>query len=109
MLATKLTGSSSKKSRSDSAGLALERIADIRQQSYQSRVAQMEAEKSMGLDACMELVENDGHEIGGSVWYAACALFRDPLTCKCFVRLKDAARRLEFIRTGGTGQSSGGT
>lgn len=106
---TPASGSSSKKSRSDSAGLALERIADIRQQSYQSRVAQMEAEKSMGLDACMELVENDGHEIGGSVWYAACALFRDPLTCKCFVRLKDAARRLEFIRTGGTGQSSGGT
>lgn len=63
----------------------------------------------MGLDACMELVENDGHEIGGSVWYAACALFRDPLTCKCFVQLKDASRRLEFIRTGGTGQSSGGT
>nr|AAP05807.1 unknown protein [Oryza sativa Japonica Group] len=36
---TPASGSSSKKSRSDSAGLALERIADIREQSYQSHAA----------------------------------------------------------------------
>lgn len=63
----------------------------------ESRAREAAEAKSKGVEACLELVENDGHRITGPVWYTTCRLFQSPHHCACFIRIPTAATRVDYI------------
>lgn len=87
----------SKKSRGNSAGEALERLVSLWMESME-RLARAKVEaKSKGSEACMELVEADGHPVPGPVWHAAVRVFTYPHYCSCFMKLPTAEARSVYI------------
>ncbi|BAS87765.1 uncharacterized protein [Oryza sativa Japonica Group] len=68
-------GSASKKSRSDSAGDALHRLADLRVELMESRSRKVEEDRARSAAACIQLVVADGHNPGSDLFFMALDVF----------------------------------
>lgn len=68
-------GSALKKSRSDSAGDALHRLADLRVESMESRSRKVEEDRARSAAACIQLVVANGHNPGSDLFFMALDVF----------------------------------
>lgn len=73
----------SKKTRSDSTGEALQRLADLRVKS--SKAQKQREREAMGAGACIELLKGDGHLFSSDVYHMGIYLFSDPYFCEFFL------------------------
>ncbi|CAO1946156.1 unnamed protein product [Urochloa humidicola] len=90
---------SNKKSRSSSCGEALNRLADLRVMSNESKARKEQEKQAKSAKACLELVVADGYPKGSPVWFMAMQLFTDSYRCSFF--LDDCPTpedRLRFIQ-----------
>uniref|UniRef100_J3MSU1 Uncharacterized protein n=1 Tax=Oryza brachyantha TaxID=4533 RepID=J3MSU1_ORYBR len=70
-------GSSSKKTRSNSAGEALHRLADLRMKSMESMANKDQEKAARGTKATLDVFVQDGHPRGGALYEMARDLFHD--------------------------------
>lgn len=75
----------SKKTRSDSTGEALQRLADLRVKSCESKAQKQREREAMGARACIELLKGDGHLFSSDVYHMGIYLFSDPYFCEFFL------------------------
>jgi hypothetical protein len=85
-VATLASGSrGSKRTRSDSIGEALHRLADLRVKSSESKAQKQREREAMSARACIELVKSDGHLFSSDVYHMGVLLFSDPYFCEFFL------------------------
>lgn len=94
------SGGSSKRSRGSSASDALNRLADLRVQSNDSRTRTEEIKQAKSAKACMELLKADGYTSRDHIYHMVLRVFRDGFLREFFLDdCHTSEGRLYFIQS----------